>query len=152
MFTGLKAINHFGRPDMPSFLKFVQKKHSYVSKVGVFSCGPGAMTRSVTDGVEAVNRSVLIPADRIGDNCLVSCLTDREKFLTLFIITRLSKVKSGALNNSCSAQACDISSVLLTLNASDTHGTKFTEMENFKLTAALSERACHYSRLQLCPS
>jgi hypothetical protein len=27
----LKAINHFGRPDMPSFLKFVQKKHSYVS-------------------------------------------------------------------------------------------------------------------------
>ena len=72
MFTGLKAINHFGRPDMPSFLKFVQKKHSYVSKVGVFSCGPGAMTRSVTDGVEAVNRSVLIPAARIGDNCLVS--------------------------------------------------------------------------------
>ena len=56
MFTGLKAINHFGRPDMPSFLKFVQKKHSYVSKVGVFSCGPGAMTRSVTEGVEAVNR------------------------------------------------------------------------------------------------
>ena len=96
MFTGLKAINHFGRPDMPSFLKvgevnydvfnqaqevklmfqtraflaiksctmsiiflfqFVQKKHSYVSKVGVFSCGPGMMTKSVTDGVEAVNRS-----------------------------------------------------------------------------------------------
>ena len=56
MFTGLKAINHFGRPDMPSFLKFVQKKHSYVSKVGVFSCGPGAMTSSVTEGVEAVNR------------------------------------------------------------------------------------------------
>jgi len=31
MFTGLKAVNHFGRPDMSSFLKFVQKKHSYVS-------------------------------------------------------------------------------------------------------------------------
>lgn len=31
MFTGLKAINHFGRPDMSSFLRFVQKKHSYVS-------------------------------------------------------------------------------------------------------------------------
>jgi len=61
MFTGLKAINHFGRPDMPSFLKFVQKKHSYVSKVGVFSCGPGAMTRSVTEGVEAVNRSRKVP-------------------------------------------------------------------------------------------
>lgn len=61
MFTGLKAINHFGRPDMPSFLKFVQKKHSYVSKVGVFSCGPGMMTKSVTDGVEAVNRSRKVP-------------------------------------------------------------------------------------------
>ena len=61
--------NHFGRPDMEAFFKFVQKKHSYVSKfskinihnsrneiiltrfylkifilkvnsVGVFSCGP----------------------------------------------------------------------------------------------------------------
>lgn len=31
MFTGLKAVNHFGRPDMSSFLKFVQRKHSYVS-------------------------------------------------------------------------------------------------------------------------
>lgn len=31
MFTGLKAINHFGRPDMTSFLKFVQKTHNYVS-------------------------------------------------------------------------------------------------------------------------
>lgn len=31
IFTGLKAVNHFGRPDMTSFLKFVQKKHSYVS-------------------------------------------------------------------------------------------------------------------------
>lgn len=31
MFTGLKAINHFGRPDMNAFLKFVQNQHSYVS-------------------------------------------------------------------------------------------------------------------------
>ena len=30
-----------------------------MSKVGVFSCGPGMMTKSVTDGVEAVNRLVL---------------------------------------------------------------------------------------------
>jgi hypothetical protein len=34
MFTGLKAVNHFGRPDMSSFLKFVQKKHGYVSNCG----------------------------------------------------------------------------------------------------------------------
>ena len=31
LFTGLKASNHFGRPDMSAFLRFVQKKHSYVS-------------------------------------------------------------------------------------------------------------------------
>jgi dual oxidase len=61
MFTGLKAINHFGRPDMPSFLKFVQKKHSYVSKVGVFSCGPGPLTNSVSSACEAVNRHRKLP-------------------------------------------------------------------------------------------
>jgi len=31
MFTGLKAINHFGRPPMVNFLKYIQKQHSYVS-------------------------------------------------------------------------------------------------------------------------
>ena len=31
LFTGLKASNHFGRPDMSAFLSFVQRKHSYVS-------------------------------------------------------------------------------------------------------------------------
>eukprot|EP00093_Oithona_nana_P006459 06459.XXX_386344_372891_1 [CDS] Oithona nana genome sequencing. len=61
MFTGLKAINHFGRPDMPSFLKFVQKKHSYVSKVGVFSCGPGPLTNSISDACETVNRQRKLP-------------------------------------------------------------------------------------------
>jgi len=61
MFTGLKAINHFGRPDMPSFLKFVQKKHSYVSKVGVFTCGGAGLTKSVVDGIESVNRARKVP-------------------------------------------------------------------------------------------
>ncbi|MPC09847.1 Dual oxidase [Portunus trituberculatus] len=54
MFTGLKAINHFGRPDMTSFLKFVQKKHSYVSKIGVFSCGPNPLTRSISTACEQI--------------------------------------------------------------------------------------------------
>jgi len=61
MFTGLKAINHFGRPDMPSFLKFVQKKHSYVSKVGVFSCGPGPLTNSISQACDVVNRQRRLP-------------------------------------------------------------------------------------------
>lgn len=61
IFTGLKAINHFGRPDMTSFLKFVQKKHSYVSKIGVFSCGPNPLTKSVSTSCENVNRGRRLP-------------------------------------------------------------------------------------------
>lgn len=61
MFTGLKAVNHFGRPDMSSFLKFVQKKHSYVSKIGVFSCGPRPLTKSVMSACEQVNRTRRLP-------------------------------------------------------------------------------------------
>ncbi|XP_018323659.1 dual oxidase isoform X2 [Agrilus planipennis] len=56
LFTGLKAVNHFGRPDMTSFLKFVQKKHSYVSKIGVFSCGPRPLTKSVMSACDEVNK------------------------------------------------------------------------------------------------
>ncbi|XP_044015108.1 dual oxidase isoform X1 [Aphidius gifuensis] len=61
IFTGLKAINHFGRPDMTSFLKFVQKKHSYVSKIGVFSCGPRPLTKSVMSACDQVNKGRRLP-------------------------------------------------------------------------------------------
>ncbi|XP_043195793.1 dual oxidase-like [Amphibalanus amphitrite] len=56
MFTGLKAVNHFGRPDMASFFKFIQKKHNYVSKIGVFSCGPRPLTKSVSTACDDVNK------------------------------------------------------------------------------------------------
>lgn len=61
IFTGLKAVNHFGRPDMTSFLKFVQKRHSYVSKIGVFSCGPRPLTKSVMSACEDVNKGRQLP-------------------------------------------------------------------------------------------
>ncbi|XP_016945189.3 dual oxidase [Drosophila suzukii] len=61
IFTGLKAVNHFGRPDMSSFLKFVQKKHSYVSKIGVFSCGPRPLTKSVMSACDEVNKTRKLP-------------------------------------------------------------------------------------------
>ncbi|XP_065202273.1 dual oxidase [Planococcus citri] len=61
MFTGLKAVNHFGRPDMSSFLRFVQKKHSYVSKIGVFSCGPRPLTKSIMSACEEVNKGRSLP-------------------------------------------------------------------------------------------
>merc|ERR1719430_2467420 len=61
LFTGLKARNHFGRPDMSAFLRFVQRKHSYVSKVGVFSCGPRAVTRANSRACEQVNKNRRLP-------------------------------------------------------------------------------------------
>ncbi|XP_043219093.1 dual oxidase-like [Amphibalanus amphitrite] len=61
MFTGLKAINHFGRPDMASFFKFIQKKHNYVSKIGVFSCGPRPLTKSVSTACDDVNKGRKLP-------------------------------------------------------------------------------------------
>ncbi|CAG9862185.1 unnamed protein product [Phyllotreta striolata] len=61
IFTGLKAVNHFGRPDMTSFLKFVQKRHSYVSKIGVFSCGPRPLTKSVMSACDEVNTARKLP-------------------------------------------------------------------------------------------
>lgn len=89
MFTGLKAVNHFGRPDMSSFLKFVQRKHSYVSfkeieasnselissdldvtkhvlilqvsKIGVFSCGPRPLTKSIMSACDEVNKGRKLP-------------------------------------------------------------------------------------------
>ncbi|OQR73616.1 dual oxidase-like, partial [Tropilaelaps mercedesae] len=61
MFTGLKAINHFGRPDMTAFLRFVQTQHAYVSKVGVFSCGPTALTKTINTSVETVNTARKLP-------------------------------------------------------------------------------------------
>ncbi|XP_060535964.1 dual oxidase isoform X2 [Cylas formicarius] len=61
IFTGLKAVNHFGRPDMTSFLKFVQKRHSYVSKIGVFSCGPRPLTKSIMSACDEVNTGRRLP-------------------------------------------------------------------------------------------
>lgn len=61
LFTGLTATNHFGRPDMTAFLKFVQRKHSYVSSVGVFSCGPRAVTYANSAACEEVNKNRKLP-------------------------------------------------------------------------------------------
>ena len=62
LFTNLKAANHFGRPDLASFLKFVQKKHSYVSQ------------------------TFFLPSLRSEHNCRHgSCSTSEENFLPFYI-------------------------------------------------------------------
>ncbi|XP_053408593.1 dual oxidase-like isoform X3 [Mercenaria mercenaria] len=47
VFTNLKASTHFGRPHLGSMFKTVHRAHPMVRKVGVFSCGPPGVTKSV---------------------------------------------------------------------------------------------------------
>ena len=47
LFTGLKAVTHFGRPNFESIFEHIRLSHVDVKKFGVFVCGPPAMSDSV---------------------------------------------------------------------------------------------------------
>ncbi|BFY98360.1 hypothetical protein BsWGS_01400 [Bradybaena similaris] len=47
MFTGLRAKTHFGRPKFNAYFQALKLVHKDVGQIGVFSCGPPAMTNSV---------------------------------------------------------------------------------------------------------
>ena len=71
MFTNLRAVNHFGRPNLPGFLRYVGQKHPLVSvhlltlphvyyyaqekTIGVFSCGPSALNSDVARACRRAN-------------------------------------------------------------------------------------------------
>uniref|UniRef100_A0A1I7XRB6 EF-hand domain-containing protein n=1 Tax=Heterorhabditis bacteriophora TaxID=37862 RepID=A0A1I7XRB6_HETBA len=57
MFTGLRAQNHFGRPNFDIFLKFIQNRHSDVSDIGVFSCGPSSINKQLSAACAQANRA-----------------------------------------------------------------------------------------------
>ena len=56
LFTGLRAVTHFGRPDFQSFFDNLQEEHYHLPKIGVFSCGPPGMTKGVEEACKATNR------------------------------------------------------------------------------------------------
>ncbi|XP_013378732.1 dual oxidase 2-like isoform X2 [Lingula anatina] len=56
LFTGLRSITHFGRPQFENFLDSLQEEHPDVGKIGVFSCGPPAMTRNVETACTNLNK------------------------------------------------------------------------------------------------
>ncbi|XP_043846227.1 dual oxidase 2 [Dromiciops gliroides] len=56
LFTGLRSITHFGRPPFGPFLSSLQEVHPEVRKIGVFSCGPPGMTKSVEKACQLINR------------------------------------------------------------------------------------------------
>jgi dual oxidase len=56
MFTGLKAQNHFGRPNFDVFFKYLQSKHQSINDIGVFSCGPAAVNKQIRKACTEANR------------------------------------------------------------------------------------------------
>ncbi|XP_069723286.1 dual oxidase 2 isoform X3 [Phaenicophaeus curvirostris] len=56
LFTGLRAITHFGRPPFIPFFNSLQEVHPEVQKIGVFSCGPPGMTKSVEKACRQLNK------------------------------------------------------------------------------------------------
>lgn len=73
LFTGLKAVTHFGRPQFAEFFKSIQKLHPDVScatsgfetvmrfvfqvlNIGVFSCGPPPMISQVDNACLQLNK------------------------------------------------------------------------------------------------
>ncbi|XP_012225863.2 dual oxidase 2-like isoform X2 [Linepithema humile] len=57
LFTGLKAVTHFGRPKFPQFFMSIQKLYPTTNKIGVFSCGTPALTQEVDEACKAINLS-----------------------------------------------------------------------------------------------
>ena len=58
LFTGLRSITHFGRPDFESFFRGLLQEHSTTNLFGVFSCGPPPMTLSVENTCSRLNKYI----------------------------------------------------------------------------------------------
>lgn len=56
LFTGLRSITHFGRPQFEPFFTSLQEVHPEVEKIGVFSCGPPGMTKNVEKACQIHNK------------------------------------------------------------------------------------------------
>ncbi|XP_044731153.1 dual oxidase 2-like [Chrysoperla carnea] len=55
LFTGLKAVTHFGRPDFHQFFDSIHTLHPNCQKIGVFTCGPAPFTKSAEDACAKMN-------------------------------------------------------------------------------------------------
>ncbi|GCC37242.1 hypothetical protein chiPu_0015744 [Chiloscyllium punctatum] len=56
LFTGLRSITHFGRPQFIPFFNSLQEVHPEVGKIGVFSCGPPGLTKNVEKACQQINK------------------------------------------------------------------------------------------------
>ncbi|KAK5972666.1 hypothetical protein GCK32_020616 [Trichostrongylus colubriformis] len=62
MFTGLRAQNHFGRPNFDAFFSYIQNIHSEVPDIGVFSCGPSQLNDQISSACGRANRILDAPS------------------------------------------------------------------------------------------
>nr|AXN93676.1 dual oxidase [Scylla paramamosain] len=56
LFTQLRAITHFGRPDFDAILRTIKKKCK-ANLIGVFTCGSPGLSRSVEESCREMNKS-----------------------------------------------------------------------------------------------
>ncbi|KAM4677018.1 LOW QUALITY PROTEIN: dual oxidase 1-like [Discoglossus pictus] len=56
LFTGLRSITHFGRPQFEPFFVSLQEVHPEVREIGIFSCGPPGMTKNVDKACQLLNK------------------------------------------------------------------------------------------------
>ncbi|WP_411024991.1 hypothetical protein, partial [Salmonella sp. s54836] len=56
LFTGLRAVTHFGRPKLIEFFDAIANDYLDTPEIGVFSCGPPGMTKSVEQACSITNR------------------------------------------------------------------------------------------------
>ncbi|XP_045615867.2 dual oxidase 2 [Procambarus clarkii] len=56
LFTGLRAITHFSRPNFTSIFKSIKSKYNDASVVGVFTCGSPNLSQSVEHGCQEINK------------------------------------------------------------------------------------------------
>ena len=56
LFTGSRAVTHFGRPNFVDFFNGLSEDYFEVPAIGVFSCGPPGMTKSVEEACSVKNR------------------------------------------------------------------------------------------------
>ncbi|KAK7065449.1 hypothetical protein SK128_006644 [Halocaridina rubra] len=56
LFTGLRAITHFSRPDFTSIFKSIKRRYSSVPVIGVFTCGNPSLSGAVDEGCQALNK------------------------------------------------------------------------------------------------
>ncbi|XP_063615672.1 dual oxidase 1-like, partial [Penaeus indicus] len=57
LFTGLRAITHFSRPDFTAVFASIKKKYGSMSSVvGVFTCGSPNLSRAVEQSCHVINQ------------------------------------------------------------------------------------------------